>query len=225
MKTGSGKPGPVLLSDAVRPRRTVAPSPAAGDARVLGRALVIGLALFAASAAGVARADEAVWSTLRAGGHVVLVRHASTEPGVGDPPHFKLGDCATQRNLSPVGREESTRLGAAFRSRGIPVDEVLSSEWCRCRDTAALAFGRYAGWAPLNSFFGDRSSEPAQTRAVRERIAGWKGPGNLVLVTHQVNISAVTGVFPAQGEMVVLKPGPAEKAEVVGRIVPDRSSN
>jgi phosphohistidine phosphatase SixA len=193
--------------------------------RLLARTIAAGLVAVAAFDATPTRADDALWSNLKRGGYVVLVRHASTEPGVGDPPNFKLGDCATQRNLSSSGREEAKRLGDAFRARGVAATEVLSSEWCRCRDTAALAFGRYAGWAPLNSFFGDRSSEPIQTRAVRERIAGWKGPGNLVLVTHQVNISAVTGVFPAQGEMVVLKPGPAEKAEVVGRIVPDRSSN
>jgi phosphohistidine phosphatase SixA len=187
---------------------------------LLARRIAAGLVAIAAFASSSLQADEDLWSRLKSGGHVVVVRHASTEPGVGDPPNLKLGDCATQRNLSAPGREESTRLGGAFRARGIPVDEVLSSEWCRCRDTAQLAFGRYAPWPPLNSFFSDRSAEGAQTRAVRERAARWQGPGNLVLVTHQVNITALTGVFPAQGEMVVLRPGGGDTVEVVGRLAP-----
>lgn len=192
--------------------------------RVLARAAAAGLAALAI-ATGPAHADEALWARLKAGGHVVVMRHASTEAGVGDPPDFRLGECATQRNLSPAGRLESQRLGEAFRARGVPARQVLSSEWCRCRDTAALAFGDYAAWPPLNSFFGDRSTEGAQTRAVRERAAGWKGPGNLVLVTHQVNITALTGVFPAQGEMVILRPGGGDRLEVVGRIAAERAGN
>ena len=86
--------------------------------------------------------------------------------------------------------------------------------------TASLAFGRYAAWPPLNSFFGDRSTETAQTRAVRERAVAWRGPGNLVLVTHQVNIAALTGVFPVQGEIVVLKADGAGGLELVGTIRP-----
>jgi phosphohistidine phosphatase SixA len=174
----------------------------------------------AAHLASPAWASDALWPMLGSGGYVVLIRHASTEPGVGDPPNFRLDDCATQRNLSQAGRDEARRLGEAFRARGIPIAEVLSSEWCRCRDTALLAFGRYAAWPPLNSFFGDRSTESAQTRVVRERAAKWRGAANLVIVTHQVNIAALAGVFAVQGEIVVLKADGAEGLELVGTIRP-----
>jgi phosphohistidine phosphatase SixA len=161
-------------------------------------------------------ADEP-WSALRGGAHVVLFRHASTEPGLGDPPGFRLEDCATQRNLSEAGREESRRIGAAFRRHRVPIGRVLSSRWCRCLETARLAFGRVEPWAPLDSFFDDRSREPEQTRAVRAYIAEARAGGNLVLVTHQVNITALTGVVPAPGEMIVLRAELGGALRVVGR--------
>ncbi len=186
---------------------------------VRGVARTILLLAAAGLAAADASADDATWDRLRSGGHVVAIRHAATVPGVGDPPGFRLDDCATQRNLSESGRDEARRLGEAFRVRGVPVGEVLSSEWCRCRDTAALAFGRYVAWPALNSFFGNRATEGEQTRTVRERALRWTGPGNLVLVTHQVNVTALTGVFPAPGELVVLRPA-GGSLELVGRIAP-----
>jgi phosphohistidine phosphatase SixA len=155
--------------------------------------------LSAASAA----ADEAIWSLLGGGGHVVLLRHAATVEGLGDPPGFRLDDCAAQRNLSDAGRAEARRIGEAFRRRGVPVDRVLSSRWCRCLETARLAFGRVEPWPPLDSFFADRSREADQTRAVRALLAEPRPSGNLVLVTHQVNITALTGIVPAMGELVV----------------------
>jgi phosphohistidine phosphatase SixA len=166
--------------------------------------------------AAIAQADDALWSRLRDGGLVVMIRHA-TAPGVGDPPGFRLGDCATQRNLSDEGRAEARRIGEAFRRERVPIAEVRSSEWCRCRETAALAFGSYAGWPSINSFFGDRTDEPERTAAVR---AVRPPPGrNIVLVTHQVNITAASGVYPASGEIVVLQPGGADRLEVVGRLL------
>lgn len=183
--------------------------------RAARRALaLVGLAAIAFSA----HADETLWRALAGGGYVVMVRHAATEPGVGDPAAFKLGDCATQRNLSAAGRADARRLGAEFRRRGIPVMRVLSSEWCRCRDTAQLAFGTSEAWPPINSFFSNRTAEPAQTRAVHA-LAGTVKPGeNVVLVTHQVNISAVAGVGVAMGEMVLLKPTGPVALEVAGRL-------
>jgi len=140
-------------------------------------------------------------------------------PGVGDPPGFRLDDCATQRNLSAAGREEAERWGRALRERGVRVDAVLSSAWCRCRETAALAFGRAEVWPPLNSFFADGRTEPEQTRAVRERISVWRGAGTLALVTHQVNITAATGLTIRSGAGVVVRPAPAG-FEVVGELPP-----
>lgn len=170
-----------------------------------------------------ARGNEALWGLLKSGGHVVVIRHASTVPGFGDPPGFRLDDCATQRNLSDAGREESGRIGAAFRDRGVPVGRVLSSRWCRCLDTARLAFGTAGPWAPLDSFFDDRSREQEQTRQVRELIGKRPLSGNLILVTHQVNITALTGIFPGQGEMVILTPSGNGDFRTAGRLRPAKA--
>ena len=164
--------------------------------------------------------SEALWALLRQGGQVVVIRHASTDPGVGDPPGFRLDDCSTQRNLSAAGREEARRIGEAFRARGIPVVQVLSSRWCRCLETARLAFGTVEPWPPLNSFFNHRGREPERTRAVQIRVGERPVSGNLVLVTHQVNITALTKISPAQGEMVVLTPQGDGKFRVAGRLAP-----
>lgn len=158
------------------------------------------------------------WAALH-DGSIVLFRHAEA-PGGGDPPGLQLGDCKTQRNLDDAGRAQARRIGAAFRSRGIKVAQVLTSQWCRTRDTAALAFpGQVSDDARFNSFFGDRTREPAQTAAALAMLAGWRGPGVLVVVTHQVNVGALTGVFPASGEGIVLRPRGAG-VEVLGRIQP-----
>lgn len=178
------------------------------------------LAVLLLGAPSAANADGALWDLLRAGGQVVVIRHASTEPGTGDPPGFRLGDCATQRNLSASGREEARRIGAAFRERGVPGGRVLSSRWCRCLETARLAFGAVEPWPPLDSFFDDRSREPEQTRAVRALASERPASGNLILVTHQVNIRALTGIFPAQGEVAVLSPEGDGIFRVAGRLRP-----
>jgi phosphohistidine phosphatase SixA len=146
------------------------------------------------------------WNLLRQGGNVLLMRHAQTEPGIGDPTNFRVGDCSTQRNLNQAGREQSRRVAAAFQREKIAVDEVRSSAWCRCVDTAELAFGRHTVWTPLNSFFQQDGGE-AQTRAVLQALQTFQAPRNLVLVTHQVNISALTGSFTAMGEMLLTRPG------------------
>ncbi|CAG0995618.1 putative phosphoglycerate mutase [Burkholderiales bacterium] len=162
----------------------------------------------------VAADDARAWEALASGGHALLLRHAATGPGVGDPPGFRHGDCATQRNLSAEGREQARRLGERLASRGVAIGPVLSSRWCRCLDTARLAFGRVEAWTPLDSFFGDRDDEPRRTAEVVDRATRWRGPGTLVLVTHQVNIVAATGVAPAMGEGVVV----GRDGHVVGRV-------
>ena len=155
--------------------------------------------------AAMAQTQDDFWALLRAGGCVVLMRHAQTVAGIGDPPGFRLGDCSTQRNLSEAGREQAQRVGQAFAREGIRVDDVRSSAWCRCTDTADLAFGRHTVWAPINSFFRDNSG-PEQTRAVLRNVANLQAPRNLVLVTHQVNISSLTGEYPAMGEIFIARP-------------------
>ena len=167
-----------------------------------------------------AAADEALWSLLRGGGQILLMRHATTTPGVGDPAGFRLGECSTQRNLTDAGRDEARRVGAAFRSRTVPVGRVLSSHWCRCLETARLAFGRAEPWEPLDSVFEDRAREPERTRAVR-RVAGERpADGNLILVTHGANIAALTGINPAPGEFLVLSAEPGGQFRVRGRLAP-----
>lgn len=146
-----------------------------------------------------------VWAELRKPGAIVLIRHALA-PGVGDPPGFRLNDCPTQRNLSDEGRAQARRLGEQFRERGVRVGQVISSQWCRTRETARLAFGNAVRDEPaFNSFFGqDGAARDSQTARARELLARWKGPDTLVVVTHQVNITALTGLGAASGEAVVL---------------------
>lgn len=177
-----------------------------------------GLVLLLPLAPAAAAEDEALWALLKGGGQIVLIRHASTDPATGDPPGFRLDDCATQRNLSAAGRDEARRLGEALRARGVPLGRVLSSRWCRCLETARLAFAAVEPWPALDSFFGDRSREPEQTEAVRA-VAGERPPeGNLILVTHGFNIRALTGILPAPAEMVVLTPQGSGAFRVAGRL-------
>ncbi|MGH8618954.1 MAG: histidine phosphatase family protein [Burkholderiales bacterium] len=180
---------------------------------------IAGTATLLLLAAPAARASESLWNALEQGGHVVLLRHAATVPGNGDPPGFRLDDCRTQRNLSAGGRHDAQNLGAEFRRRKIAVHEVLASEWCRCRDTAHLAFGSSRPWPALNSFFDNPAGGNPSSDEVRRRIAAFRGPGTLVLVTHQVNITALTGLVPAPGEMLVIVPTPAG-GRALGRLPP-----
>ena len=180
--------------------------------------LLVAIAIWALPAP--AAASDAVWSLLRGGGQVVLLRHGTTTPGVGDPPGFRLEDCATQRNLSEEGRSESRRIGAAFRARSVPVSQVLSSPWCRCLETARLAFGRAEPWTALNNLFGNRSREAEQVAAMRERVSQRPADGNLVLVTHGSTIQALTGQSVAMGEFLVATPEDGGRFRVAGRIAP-----
>lgn len=165
--------------------------------------------LLAAAGAAVlpARADTAALRVaFAAGGAALLLRHAQTEAGIGDPPGFRLDDCRTQRNLSEAGRAQARRAGEALAALRLRVDELRSSRWCRCIDTARLMFpGREVTMLEsLNSFFEDRSRAAAQTAALRSYLSQLP-PRNAVLVTHQVNVSALAGVGVAMGEGVVLR--------------------
>ena len=161
------------------------------------------------------------WSELMRPGTVVLFRHA-TAPGLGDPPGFQLDACATQRNLDDKGRAEARKLGEQFRSRKIPVDAVLTSQWCRTRETARLAFGDVVKDEPAfnSSFRASAEISDAQTAQARALLARWLGPGALVVVTHQVNITALTGVNPASAEGVVVRPAADGSLQVLGTITP-----
>jgi phosphohistidine phosphatase SixA len=166
-------------------------------------------------------AEEAssLWRRLKAEPCIVLVRHANA-PGVGDPEGFALGRCETQRNLDAVGRQQARALGQAFTRQRVRPAAVWASQWCRCQDTASEAFG--PGTVPqpaFNSFFAEREQSAAQSEAARQLLLAWRGPGVLVVVTHQVNITALTGIFPASGEAVVLlRMGAA--LQTLGRLTP-----
>lgn len=157
---------------------------------------------------GVAGGRPATASThfdARAQGLVVMLRHATTEPGIGDPPGYVLGDCSSQRQLSASGRAQAQRLGAALAGHGLRATQVKSSRWCRCLDTARLGFGQATPWPALDSFFDAPAREPAQTAALRDALATL-APGEVaVWVTHQVNITALAGSTVAMGEAVVLR--------------------
>ncbi len=170
--------------------------------------------------------EERLLQSIRQAGVVILIRHSATDPGVGDPPGFKLADCATQRNLSESGREQARRLGQWFAANGIRPTGVRVSPWCRTRETAALAFGRSENWAALSNLLGDRSNQDEPARQVQAAIAGVGSTAVDVLVSHGVSINAFIGVYLQQGEMVVVRPaGPTgiaagkPQVEVVGRLL------
>lgn len=179
----------------------------------------LGVLLIGLAAAPTALAADDVWKALERGGRVVLMRHAITTSGVGDPPGMRLDDCATQRNLTDEGRAHARAIGAAFRERRIDVDRVLSSPWCRCIETAQLAFQRKPAVSePLSNLFGRPENAARQVEGLRALIAGHTGKGNLVLVTHGSTIVALTGVSPATGEMVVVTKQADRGFAVVGRL-------
>jgi phosphohistidine phosphatase SixA len=161
----------------------------------------------------------ALWSALKEGRAFAMMRHALA-PGTGDPANFDVNDCSTQRNLNDVGRDQARRTGKAFRSQGIGTAQVMTSAWCRCQETARLLdIGKPAVLPPLNSFF-RRGSELRERQTVE--ITQWlsaRQPGTpLVLVTHQVNISALTGKFASSGEMVVVDVDLSDGVKVLGSI-------
>lgn len=163
---------------------------------------------------GVAHAND--WAALEEPGAMAIMRHALA-PGTGDPAAFEIGDCSTQRNLDDRGRAQARAIGAAFRERGIAFDRVLTSQWCRCRETADLLdLGEVSDAPALNSFFQDRSTRAKQTEEARALIAEASGP--MMLVTHQVNISALTGQFTRSGEVLVIRLD-GDDVEILGSIL------
>jgi phosphohistidine phosphatase SixA len=161
------------------------------------------------------------WQLLEQKGVVVMMRH-TLAPGTGDPANFRLNDCSTQRNLSAEGKKQARRIGEEFRQRKIKVSQVLSSQWCRCQETAKLLdLGVVKLQPALNSFFRDRTTESKQTELVRRLISEHRTQnGVMVLVTHQVNITALVGVVPAAGASVILRANPNGKVELLGELPP-----
>ncbi len=178
------------------------------------------VALIAAFCLPPAPADaDARFARLSEPGIVAIVRHALA-PGSGDPASFTLDDCATQRNLDARGREQARAIGAAIRAAGPIVDRVLTSQWCRCRDTARLLnLGPVEELPALNSFFRNPARADAQTAELRDFLAGLPPGETVILVTHYVNIGALTGRGVASGEVVLLEIGRDSAISAVDEIL------
>ena len=180
------------------------------------------IALFCAAA--VAAADEpAALAALRSGGHIALMRHAEA-PGTADPAGFKIDDCATQRNLSDKGRADAASAGARLRREGARIEKIVSSPWCRCRDTASLM---NLGPIELVETLGNpvvlRDQRQALVDGTRALVDAWRGEGALLVVTHGATIQALTGMHPASGEIFVVKPrSSAAILPVLGRLAVER---
>src|SRR5262245_33840984 len=182
------------------------------------RIALIALSFAMVFGAAPAHADEAAaWAALRAGGHVALMRHTDAPGGTGDPPGFKLEECATQRNLSERGRTDAAAIGGRLKAEGIAFEKILSSPWCRCMDTARLLDMGAVERAPtFSNVVVLRDQAETLTDGARALIAGWRGTGTLLVVTHGANIRALTGISPATGETVVVD----GSIETIGRIPP-----
>ena len=150
-------------------------------------------------------ASDQLSNLAQEGNKIILIRH-SLAPGGGDPPGFKINDCKTQRNLNLTGIKQSKKIGKLFKKNKVPVDQVLSSQWCRCKDTAKYAFGNYKEFTALNSTFQSpyNRNEGKQLKELYNFVKKWDGKGkNLILITHYSIITAVTTAVPSSGEIVI----------------------
>lgn len=156
---------------------------------------------------------------LKTGGHLLMIRHALA-PGTGDPPHFRIDDCRTQRNLSARGRDQARAIGAWLHAQGVDRVRLFSSQWCRCLETAELmALGPVVPLPALNSFFEQPEERQPRLAALRDFIAGLAPDGDLVImVTHFVTIAGLTGESVASGEGVLLDVSSSPAPRVVGRL-------
>ena len=148
--------------------------------------------------------NKKLFNQLEGGGKLIFIRHAYA-PGSGDPKNFNLNDCSTQRNLSEEGRKQAEYIGEFFRNKKIKIYEVLSSEWCRCKETAKIAFKEFSTNSFLNSFYSSKfaKNKDKQIEALNDYVIKLKSEKNLILVTHYVLISEVLNYGPSSGEIVV----------------------
>ena len=161
-------------------------------------------------------ATEAGWALLRNGGQVVLLRHAIA-PGNGDPANFDIEKCSTQRNLSERGKQQARKIGALFAARAAPTERVLTSRYCRTKETARLAFGSAEDLALLDPPPADEKARKEQISAILKEVRDYSGSGNLILVTHLETIEAITGQPAREGEAVIVGAG-EDSVRVLGRI-------
>ena len=164
-------------------------------------------------------ASDQAWNLAQEGNKIILIRH-SLAPGGGDPAGFEINDCKTQRNLNKKGINQSKKIGKLFKKNKVPIDQVLSSQWCRCKDTAKYAFGDYKEFTALNSTFQSpyNKNERKQLKELYSFVKKWNGKGkNLILITHYSIITAITTAVPSSGEIVIAD----KNFKVLGTILTD----
>ena len=159
--------------------------------------------------------DDKILKSLKEGKKLVFIRHAIA-PGNGDPNNFDINDCSTQRNLDKNGITQSKKIGQFFKNNKIKIDKVLSSEWCRCKDTAKYAFENFETFNALNSFYDERfaKNETKQINDLKQYIKNWDSGKNLVFVTHYVVISSILNIGTSSGEIIVSD----KKFNIIGRV-------
>ena len=159
--------------------------------------------------------DDKILKSLKEGKKLVFIRHAIA-PGNGDPNNFDINDCSTQRNLDEKGIEESKKIGLFFKNNKIKIDKVLSSQWCRCKDTAKYAFKNFETFDALNSFYDEKfaANEAKQIKDLKNYIKNWNSDKNLVLVTHFVVISSILNTGSSSGEIIISD----KKFNIIGSI-------
>ena len=148
--------------------------------------------------------NQNIIKTLERGGKLIFIRHAYA-PGSGDPKNFNLDDCSTQRNLSNSGRNQSKIIGNLFVKYNINIKNVYSSEWCRCKETALIAFNKFETKKFLNSFYSAQfaKNRKKQVKEFENFIRNWDKKGNLIFVTHYVFIFEILNYAPKSGEIIV----------------------
>lgn len=166
--------------------------------------------------------NQQAWEALKDGRAVLMLRHALA-PGTGDPADFELYDCSTQRNLNDTGREQARAWKPFLAEHGVTEARVFSSQWCRCMDTAReMAMGEVIEWPSLNSFFRNRGDGPAQIRQTIALVNQMDSGAPVILVSHQVNITALTGIFPSSNEGVIISLPLSEEPTILARVSPGR---
>ena len=169
------------------------------------RLLYLILIIFISLTKGIkADSKKQILNDLKKGGNIIFIRHAYA-PGNGDPVNFDINDCSTQRNLNQTGRKQSKKIGIFFKKNNIPIDLVISSEWCRCKETALIAFTSFKTKNFLNSFYSAKFSKnkKMQMKNLKSYIDNWNSEKNLVLITHYVVISEALNYAPSSGEIVI----------------------
>ena len=159
--------------------------------------------------------DDAILQSLKEGKKLVFIRHAIA-PGNGDPNNFDIKDCSTQRNLDKNGIEQSKKIGLFFKNNNIKIDKILSSEWCRCKDTANYAFGNFQTFDALNSFYDEKFAinEDKQIKDLKKYIKNWQSDKNIVFVTHYVVISSILKTASSSGEIIISD----KNLNIIGRV-------